>query len=107
MAKFEENGTGNDMKSTVRNVTSSKDDSIHLVQGNGFPWSMTKQEMLKFFVGVNILNGIHGIHFIIDNRKNKCNKTYIQLASEEDYKKILCFNNKKLDGLNIESMRFS
>lgn len=48
------------------------------------------------------MNGVKGIHFIIDNRKNKCNKTYIQLASEEDYKKVFCYNNKKLHGMNIE-----
>lgn len=77
-------------------------DTIFVLQSNGFPWSMTKQEIMQFFVGVNILNGTKGIHFIIDNRINKCNKLYIQLATETDYRKAQCYNNKKLNGLNIE-----
>lgn len=74
----------------------------YVLQSNGFPWSMTKQEILQFFVGVKILNGTNGIHFIIDNRLNKCNKLYIQLATENDYRKAQCYNNRKLNGLNIE-----
>lgn len=77
-------------------------DVSYVLQSNGFPWSMTKQEILQFFVGVKILNGTNGIHFIIDNRLNKCNKLYIQLATENDYRKAQCYNNRKLNGLNIE-----
>lgn len=74
----------------------------YVLQSNGFPWSMSKRDILQFFVGVKILNGTNGIHFIIDNRLNKCNKLYIQLATENDYRKAQCYNNRKLNGLNIE-----
>lgn len=74
----------------------------YVLQSNGFPWSMSKEEILQFFAGVRILNETNGIHFIIDNRLNKCNKLYIQLATENDYRKAQCYNNRKLNGLNIE-----
>lgn len=92
-------------KTTVEKIDDkgqTTENELYLVQSNGYPWSITKQEIIQFFNGVEILNGSKGIHFIIQERKNKCNKVYLQLASKIDYEKALTFTGKKLDGYNIE-----
>lgn len=84
--------------------TNIDDNRIYIVQVNGFRWSETKNKIIEYFDNVNILNGEKGIHFIIDKKINKCNKMFIQLASENDYKAILNYNQRFIDREKIEGM---
>ncbi|XP_031636300.1 uncharacterized protein LOC116349147 [Contarinia nasturtii] len=59
-------------------------DSTWLIHVSGFPWVATKDEILAFFNDVSVLNGVDGIHFIINETKNKSNEAFIQLSSDKD-----------------------
>lgn len=57
----------------------------NLIRASGIPWIATKQEIVDFFGDIKILNGVQGIHFIIDKIKNSRNDAFIQLASKKHY----------------------
>lgn len=58
-------------------------DTAHVIHVMGIPWTVTKQKMVEFFDDINILNGVNGIHFIIDHSKK--NGAFIQVATKNDY----------------------
>lgn len=60
-------------------------DLTYLIRANKIPWVATKMEIIEFFNDIHILNGVNGIHFIVDKTKNRSNDAFIQLASEKDY----------------------
>lgn len=69
----------------------------------GLPWQITKAKVLEMFPTVDILNDSDGIHFIINERRNKMNQAYLQLKTEQDIKEALKYNNTYIDPLYIES----
>ncbi|XP_055315788.1 G-rich sequence factor 1-like [Sitodiplosis mosellana] len=79
-------------------------DSTYLIRASKIPWVATKEEILDFFDDINILNGINGIHFIVDKTKNSCNDALIQLASEKDYRLAM---NLKVIRMGFSSVKIS
>lgn len=68
------------------------------------PWSVTKQEIMDFFAGVNILNGINGIHFIIEDKKIRKGEAYVQLKTENDLKLAQSYHKRFMGERYIEGM---
>lgn len=73
----------NDQLENVQHKGIDQFNSTHLIYVKGIPWSATKQSIVYFFDGIHILNGVNGIHFIIENTKS--NNAFVQLASANDY----------------------
>lgn len=78
--------------------------SKYLIQIRGLPWSVTKQEIMDFFAGVNILNGINGIHFIIEDKKIRKGEAYVQLTTEDDLKLAQSYHKRFMGERYIEGM---
>lgn len=78
------------------------DDSLYLVKMSGIPWTATKTELQVFLSEVNILNGINGIHFMIDEKKCSINQAYIQLETRKDYSISKSYNNTTMDGVYVK-----
>lgn len=57
--------------------------TAHVIHVTGIPWTATKQKMVEFFDDIKILDGVNGIHFIIDNTSK--NGAFIQMATKHDY----------------------
>lgn len=81
----------------------SKVDVSRLLKVRGLPWTTTKTELRNFFGGVDLLNGLNGIHFITDD-PNCAGIAYIQVASKRDYERAKAFHRKNLDGRYIDGM---
>lgn len=64
---------------------------------------MTKAKVLEMFSKVQILNGSDGIHFIVNERRNKVNQAYLQLKTERDLREAQKYNNTYIDPVYIES----
>ncbi|XP_031626613.1 uncharacterized protein LOC116342931 [Contarinia nasturtii] len=77
-------------------------DSLHLIEVNGLPWSATRKEINNFFVNVNFLNGLNGIHFITHQISAKGGRALIQLSSMRDLQTAYTFNSTQFDGYYIE-----
>lgn len=82
-------------------------DSTYLILVSGLPWQITKTKIVDIFHDVKILNGPNGIHFKIDDNRNKLNQAYIQLESEHDYHKAQSYNNISIGSIQIESKFYS
>lgn len=105
---FDENEQRNKVKESFSNskyapIGFDFDDSAYLIKLAGIPWTATKAEIQAYFADINILNGINGIHFIIDDRKNAVNQAYLQLATRRDYSIAQGYNNTSMDGVYIKS----
>lgn len=83
------------------------DNSLYLIKMSGIPWTATKTELQAFLSEVNILNGINGIHFIIDEKKCSINQAYIQLETRKDYSVAKNYNNATMDGVYVKGKFFS
>lgn len=68
-------------------------------------WITTKHELLKLFWGINILNGIKGIHFVVLNKPCVANNAFIELSTEDDYQRMLAFKPTFVSG-NYQTGRF-
>lgn len=91
-------------KSVYAPIGFSFDGSLYLIKMSGIPWTATKTELQVFLSEVNILNGIGGIHFIIDERKCSINQAYIQLATRKDYSISKSYSNATMDGVYVKGM---
>lgn len=79
----------------------------YLIHASGLHWVTTKQEIVDFFSGINILNGANGIHFIIGETKNSRNEAFIQLTSSDDYKLATARKIKSMGPTRVKSIFFS
>lgn len=95
-------------KSAYAPIGFNFDDSLYLIKMSGIPWTATKTELQVFLSEVNILNGIKGIHFMIDEKKCSINQAYIQLETRKDYSVSKSYNNATMDGVYVKgkSIRF-
>lgn len=64
-----------------------------MVLARGWPWKVTKIDVIKFFKGIKVLNGERGINII----KNVAMEAYVELSSKADVKKALALNNRSVD----------
>lgn len=74
-----------------------------LLKVRGLPWTTTKKELRDFFAGVKLLNGLNGIHFILDDPE-WAGVAYIQVASKRDYDRAREFHRKNLDGRYLDGI---
>lgn len=79
-------------------------DSKYLIQVRGLPWSATKPKITEFFENIKILNGMDGIHFIIDEMVMKNVQVFVQLESLRDYTAALKMNGNGMDDQCIEGV---
>lgn len=66
---------------------------FYMVLARGWPWKVTKIDVIKFFKGIKVLNGERGINII----KNVAMEAYVELSSKADVKKALALNNRSVD----------
>lgn len=74
-----------------------------MVMARGFQWKVSKKDVMEFFKGINILNGEKGINIM----KNVAMEAYIELASKNDVKKALAYNNKRVDSRTVHGEQLS
>lgn len=77
-------------------------DSVFLVELQNLPRSATRKEIKDFFPGISILNGLHGIHFILDEKYRKYGRAFVQLEHLREYQSIKKFHLNRLDGRCID-----
>ncbi|KAJ7327231.1 hypothetical protein JRQ81_016990 [Phrynocephalus forsythii] len=68
---------------------SGEDDEIYLIRAQGLPYSCTEEDVLNFFAGSKIRNGVKGIHFILNRDGKPRGDALIELESEQDVQKAL------------------
>lgn len=81
---------------------SSKHDPRQIVRLIDIPWTATKANIVDLFPNVNILNGKHGVHFIVDKDSNY-NDAFIQLVSIKDYQLAINRQGIRMGYVTIES----
>lgn len=86
----------------VETSTAFDPSSEHLIRLRGIAWSANKHEIAEFLYGVNILNGLKGIHFIVDNMLGY-GEAFVQLASNKDFHLARLKHNQYLGDRYIES----
>lgn len=77
----------------TKSVSKKGSAGFYMVLARGWPWKVTKSDVIKFFKGIKILNGEKGINII----KNIAMEAYVELSSKADVKKALALNNKSVD----------
>lgn len=75
-------------------------DRTYMVIARGFPWRVTKQNVMEFFKGIKIVNGEDGINIV----KNVAMEAHVVLASKVDRKKALTLHNKLFESRAIAGM---
>ncbi|XP_054845809.1 G-rich sequence factor 1 isoform X2 [Eublepharis macularius] len=68
---------------------SSEDDDVYLIRAQGLPYSCTEEDVLNFFAGSKIRNGVHGIHFLLNRDGKRRGDALVELESEEDVQNAL------------------
>lgn len=81
-------------------------DSKYLIEVRGLPWSATKEDVKDFFHNVTILNGLNGIHFILEEKHLKNGRAFVQLEQYNDLVLALKFNRKSMDDRYVEGIFF-
>lgn len=70
----------------------------------GLPWSATKEDVKDFFHNVTILNGLNGIHFILEEKHLKNGRAFVQLEQYCDLVSALKYNRKSMNDRYIEGI---
>lgn len=89
------------MKNGSSDISRVKINAALLLKVRGLPWTTTKKELRNFFSGINILDGLNGIHFIADD-PNNVGVAYMRMASKHDYDRAKGFHRKNLDGRYVD-----
>lgn len=77
-------------------------DSKYLIELQKVPSTATRQEIRDFLNNMEILNGLNGIHFLVESNNQKDGQVFVQLENLKDFQTALKLNNKCLDGVSIE-----
>lgn len=88
-------------KYAVKSSTAFDPNPEHLVRLRGLSWSTNKHEIAEFLSGVNILNGLDGIHYVVDNACGY-GEALVQCASTQDFFTALKKHKHYLDNRYIE-----
>lgn len=70
-----------------------------MVKAVGFPWKIKKRDVLKFFDGLDILNGEQGIRVV--KRGKGAMEAYVNFATSADRYFALSRNRMKIDSQTI------
>ncbi|XP_060103154.1 G-rich sequence factor 1 isoform X2 [Heteronotia binoei] len=68
---------------------SCEEDDVYLIRAQGLPYSCTEEDVLNFFAGSKIRNGVHGIHFLLNRDGKRRGDALVELESEQDVQKAL------------------
>lgn len=79
-------------------------DAKYLIQVRNLPWTATRQQIAEFFENLRIMNGMEGIHFIMNDRIMENAEAFIQMESMHDYTAALKLNYKVMDDQCIEGV---
>lgn len=71
----------------------------------GLPWSASKDDVVKFFDGCKIKNGVNGIHLTMSREGRPSGEAYVEFETEDDTNKGLEKNNEHLGSRYIEVFR--
>ncbi|CAL1292283.1 unnamed protein product [Larinioides sclopetarius] len=83
-------------------MTGENEDEGCVVRVRGLPWSATKEEIQKFFNGVNIKSGLEGIHMTLSREGRPSGEAYVEVEKEEDLTKALEKHNDHMGHRYIE-----
>lgn len=94
----------NSANSTRSTGTKNSTHNFGLIMACGLPWKTSKADVVRTFANFNILNGEHGVHFIVDEDSNH-NNAFIQLSSSKDATFILERKQMLMANILVKSMR--
>lgn len=76
---------------------------VYLIEAKGLPWTCEPQDILEFFSGCRIRDGLKGIHIITNPKTGKSSgRAFIELEHEADVSKALQKNRRYLGPRYIE-----
>ncbi|XP_060635380.2 G-rich sequence factor 1 [Anolis sagrei] len=61
-----------------------EEEDVYLIRAQGLPYSCTEEDVLNFFAGSKIRNGVNGIHFLLNRDGKRRGDALIELESEQD-----------------------
>lgn len=70
-----------------------------MVKAVGFPWKVTRGDVLKFFDGISVVNGEQGIRLV--KRGKGAMVAYVKFATSGDQHFALTRNKMKIDSQTI------
>ncbi|XP_054166373.1 heterogeneous nuclear ribonucleoprotein F-like [Oppia nitens] len=77
-------------------------DEAFVVRIRGLPWQTTREEIVDFFNGCNIKNGLNGVLMTLSREGRPSGEAYVEFATEQDYNLALDRNHKHLGQRYIE-----
>ncbi|KAH0615765.1 hypothetical protein JD844_026235 [Phrynosoma platyrhinos] len=68
---------------------SDEEEDVYLIRAQGLPYSCTEEDVLNFFAGSKIRNGVNGIHFLLNRDGKRRGDALVELESEQDVQNAL------------------
>ncbi|KAM6440955.1 G-rich sequence factor 1 [Liasis olivaceus] len=75
---------------------------VHLIRAQGLPYDCTEQDVLNFFSGCKVRNGVEGIHFLLYRDGKRRGDAVVELESEQDVLNALNKHRKYLGQRYVE-----
>uniref|UniRef100_T1E5L2 G-rich sequence factor 1 n=1 Tax=Crotalus horridus TaxID=35024 RepID=T1E5L2_CROHD len=75
---------------------------VHLIRAQGLPYDCTEEDVLNFFSGSKIRNGLEGIHFLLYRDGKRRGDAIVELESEQDVMNALNKHRKYLGQRYVE-----
>ncbi|XP_058048185.1 G-rich sequence factor 1 isoform X1 [Ahaetulla prasina] len=75
---------------------------VHLIRAQGLPYDCTEEDVLNFFSGSKIRNGVEGIHFLLYRDGKRRGDAIVELESEHDVMNALNKHRKYLGQRYVE-----
>lgn len=77
-------------------------DSKYLIEIRKLPSTATRKEIRDFLNNMEILNGLNGIHFLVESNDQKDGQVFVQLENLRDFQTALKLHNKCFDDVSVE-----
>ncbi|XP_061439394.1 G-rich sequence factor 1 [Rhineura floridana] len=81
---------------------SGKEDDVYLIRAQGLPYSCTEEDVLNFFAGSKIKNGVNGIHFLLNRDGKRRGDALVEMESEQDVQNALDKHRRYLGQRYVE-----